>query len=69
MLNEERAKNKKPETDDIAEMIPEEKPEAEESEKEEEPEEEKKEEESDSDSDEESMVSIVKRFLFTPKGE
>jgi hypothetical protein len=68
ILNEERAKNKKPETDDIVEMIPEEK-----DDDDEEPEidEEKKEEieEEESDSDEESMVSIVKRFLFTPKGE
>ena len=61
MLNEERSKNKKPETDDIADMIPKEVDEDEEPEVEAEAEE---------DSDEESIVSIVKRFLFTPpKGE
>jgi len=61
MLNEERSKNKKPETDDIADMIPKE------VEEDEEPE---AEVEAEEDSDEESIVSIVKRFLFTPpKGE
>lgn len=56
MLNEERAKHKKPETDDIADMIP----------KETEEEEAEAEEES---GDEESVISIVKRFLFTPPKE
>lgn len=60
ILNEERIKQpaKKAEPDDIVEMLPDEK-EEEEPEKEKEP-------ESDSDSDEENMISIVKRFLFTP---
>jgi len=49
MLNEERGKQKKPETDDIADMIPEEVEEEEE--------------------DEENVISIVKRFLFTPPKE
>lgn len=55
ILNEERTKHKKPENDDIADMIP--------------PETEVDEEEEETDSDEESMVSIIKRFLFTPKDE
>ena len=68
ILNEERLKQptKKPENDDIADMIPDEK--EEEEPKEEEPKEEEPKEEEPSDSDEESVVSIVKRFLFTPAG-
>lgn len=54
MLNDERTKQKKPENDDIADMIPQE----------------SDSEEEESDSEDESIVSLVKRFLFTPpKGE
>jgi hypothetical protein len=64
ILNEERIKQpaKKAEPDDIVEMLPDEK----EDNEEEKPEEPEKESDSDSDSDEENMISIVKRFLFTP---
>ena len=64
ILNEERIKQpaKKAEPDDIVEMLPDEK----EDNEEEKPEKEKPESDSDSDSDEENMISIVKRFLFTP---
>jgi hypothetical protein len=59
ILNEERTKHKKPENDDIADMIP----------KEVDDDEEEPPKEEETDSDEESMVSIIKRFLFTPKDE
>ena len=67
ILNEERIKQpaKKAEPDDIVEMLPDEKEEEEKPEEPEEPEKEK-EPDSDSDSDEENMISIVRRFLFTP---
>ena len=62
ILNEERTKHKKPENDDIADMIPPETDTADDDEP--------KDTETESDDDEEeSMVSIVKRFLFTPKDE
>jgi len=59
LLNDERSKQTEP--DDIVDMIPDEK---EDSDDEEEAPAPKKEEESDS--DDEGIVSIVKRFLFTP---
>jgi len=79
MLNDERSKQAKPdEPDDIVDMIPAEKDdeeeasppaaEAEEGEKQASPPAPKKEEAPapESDSDDEGIVSIVKRFLFTP---
>jgi hypothetical protein len=64
MLNEER--NKQTEPDDIVDMIPAEK--EEEAPAEEAPAEEGEKQASppESDSDDEGIVSIVKRFLFTP---
>lgn len=64
MLNEER--NKQTEPDDIVDMIPAEK--EEETPAEEAPAEEGEKQASppESDSDDEGIVSIVKRFLFTP---
>jgi len=59
LLNDERSKQTEP--DDIVDMIPDEK---EDSDDEEEAPAPKKEEESDS--DDEGIVSIAKRFLFTP---
>ena len=74
LLNEERTKQAKPvEPDDIVDMIPAEKDDEEEDEapaEEASPPAPKKESEkpeaSPSDSDDEGIVSIVKRFLFTP---
>ena len=63
LLNDERSKQAKPlEPDDIVDMIPAEK---EDSDDEEAPVE-KPPPAPDSDSDDEGIVSIVKRFLFTP---
>ena len=70
LLNDERTKNAKPaEPDDIVDMIPDEKEESDNDEaptiiKEEPAPAPKK--EAESDSDDEGIVSIVKRFLFTP---
>ena len=71
MLNEERTKQEKPaEPDDLVDMIPTEKdedvPEDEEPPKKEADEGEKQASPPESDSDDEGIVSIVKRFLFTP---
>jgi len=69
LLNDERSKQAKPEPDDIVDMIPDEK---DESDDEEAPAEAPKKEgekqapQPESDSDDEGIVSIVKRFLFTP---
>lgn len=63
ILNDERTKQAKPaEPDDIVDMIPAEK----EEEDEEKPDLLPKKEEVESDSDDEGVVSIVRRFLFTP---
>jgi hypothetical protein len=68
LLNDERSKQAEP--DDIVDMIPTEKDDEEAPEKEEAPAPEKEEAEEapapESDSDDEGIVSIVKRFLFTP---
>ena len=67
MLNEERTKQEKPaEPDDLVDMIPTEKDEDEEPPKKEADEGEKQASPPESDSDDEGIVSIVKRFLFTP---
>lgn len=64
LLNDERSKQTEP--DDIVDMIPAEKEDSDD--EEEAPKKEEAEEASppESDSDEEGIVSIVKRFLFTP---
>lgn len=68
MLNEERTKQEKPaEPDDFVDMIPTEKDEDEEEPAKKEADEgEKQASPPESDSDDEGIVSIVKRFLFTP---
>jgi len=68
MLNEERTKQEKPaEPDDFVDMIPTEKDEDdEEPPKKEADEGEKQASPPESDTDDEGIVSIVKRFLFTP---
>jgi hypothetical protein len=64
MLNDERSKQAKPEPDDIVDMIPDEKDDSDD--EEEAPEPKKLASPPESDSDDEGIVSIVKRFLFTP---
>jgi hypothetical protein len=67
MLNEER--NKQTEPDDIVDMIPAEKEEETPAEEDPAPKKEEGEKQAsppESDSDDEGIVSIVKRFLFTP---
>lgn len=69
MLNDERSKQAKPEPDDIVDMIPDEKDDSDDEEEVPEPKKEEVEKLAsppESDSDDEGIVSIVKRFLFTP---
>lgn len=72
MLNDERSKQAKPEPDDIVDMIPDEKDDSDEEDeaptitKEEPAPTPTQKKEAESDSDDEGIVSIVKRFLFTP---
>ena len=67
LLNDERSKQAKPdEPDDLVDMIPAEKDDEEEAPKKEEAPEKEEASPPESDSDDEGIVSIVKRFLFTP---
>jgi hypothetical protein len=66
MLNDERSKQAKPEPDDIVDMIPDEKDDSDDEEEAPEPKKEEPAPAPESDSDDEGIVSIVKRFLFTP---